>query len=145
VALAELYESFLTRVQFANPMDSQRYTGLLLQVREYLDRNPNAAATIYLMSWQQERGQSARVRSLDENGEIAQLFQGAALVSGVQRRDIYPGDRDTRAPDELTVQIHLLNLRDGASNQMLVERVPAAAVWMPADMGVDTLVQAPPT
>lgn len=141
VTLTELYESFLTQIQFTNPSDSQRFTGLLLQLREYLDQYPNPAASIYLMSWLQERGQLARVRSVDENGEIAQLFQGAALVGGVQRRDVYPGDRDEKAPDELTVQLHLLNLRDGASNQMLVERVPAVAVWMPADMGVDTLVQ----
>ena len=47
--------------------------------------------------------------------------------------------------DELTVQIHLLNLKEGAGQSpILAERVPAVAIWMPADMGVDTLVQDAP-
>lgn len=144
VNLTTLYESFLTQIQLANPTDSQRYTGLLLQVREYLDNHPDATASVFLMSWSQNGGQVPRGRSLDDNGEIEQLFQGASVVGGVQRRDIYPGDRDMKNSTELTVQIHLLNLRDSASRS-IAERVPNIAIWMPADMGVDTLVQELPT
>lgn len=149
VNLTELYESFLTQIQFANPTDSQRYTGLLLQVREFLDRNPNAPASIYLMSWSPEQGQVARVRSVDENGEIQSsgaFFQGASIARGSLRQgEVYPGDREMKIEDELTVQIHLLNLKEGAGqNSILAERVPAVAIWMPADMGVDTLVQDAP-
>jgi len=143
VELGELYEVFLTQIQFANPTDSQRFTGLLLQVREYLDRNPNAAASIYLMSWSPEQGQTARDRSLDENAEIQSsgaFFQGASVPRGNLRQgEVYPGDREMKATNELTVQIHLLNLRD--ETRVAAESVPAVAVWMPADMGLDTLVQ----
>jgi hypothetical protein len=147
--LTDLYESFLTQIQFANPADSQRYTGLLLQVREYLDRNPNAAATIFLMSWSSELGQVARDRSLDENAEIQSsgaFFQGASLGRGSMRQgEVYPGDREMRAADELTVQIHLLNLKaSGSQNRTVAAKVPAVAIWMHADMGVDTLVQDAP-
>ena len=145
-ALSELYESFLMQIHFANPTDSQRFTGLLLQVREYLDRNPNVAASIYLMSWSPEQGQVARDRSLDENGEIQSsgaFFQGASMPRGNFRQgEVYAGDREIGAADELTVQMHLLNLGDGT--RVVAERVPAVAVWMPADMGVDTLVQGRP-
>ncbi len=149
VALAGLYESFLTQVQLANPTDSQRYTGLLLQVREYLDRNPDAAASIFLMSWSSEHGQIARERSLDENAEIQSsgaFFQGASLGRGsLVQGEVYAGDREMRVADELTVQIHLLNLKNGGTpNHVVAESVPAVAIWMPADIGVDTLVQDPP-
>ena len=101
------------------------------------------------MSWSPVHGQSSRERSLDENAEIQSsgaFFQGASLARGNLRQgEVYPGDREMRAADELTVQIHLLNLKDGGpQHHVVAECVPAVAIWMPADMGVDTLVQDPP-
>ncbi len=143
VSLTELYELFLTQIQLASPVDSQRYTGLLLQVREYLDRNPNAAANIYLMSWSPGRGQMTRVRSVDDNGEIEQLFQGENNEStNFRRGEVYPGDREIRNTEEFCIQLHFLNLQERPpQNRVLAERAPVVAVWMPAEMGVDTLVQ----
>jgi hypothetical protein len=145
VALEDLFASFLTQLQFANPADSQRFTGLLLQAREFLDRNPGVPASIYLMSWTAQQGQIARLRTLDENSEIGSsgaFFQGASLARGsFQTGEVYPGDRAIKADDEFSVQIHLLNLQDNERRLPAVERVPAVAIWMPPEMGIDTLIQ----
>lgn len=143
VSLMDLYELLLTQIQLVSPVDSQRYTGLLLQVREYLDRIPNAAANVYLMSWSPAQAQMTRVRSVDENGEIEQLFQGENNESkNFRRGEVYPGDREIRNTEEFCIQIHFLNLQEKPpQDRVLAERVPVVAVWMPADMGMDTLVQ----
>jgi hypothetical protein len=145
ISANDLYELFLTQVQFADPADSQQFTGLLLQIREFLDRNPNAAANVYLMCWTPEAGQASRQRTLDENSEIATsgaFFSGASVESSRFRRgEVYPGDREMKLTDELSIQIHILDLLDRQSGTAIAERVPAIAVWMPAGMGTDMLVQ----
>lgn len=145
VALEDLFASFLTQLQFANPADSQKFTGLLLQAREFLDRNPGMSASIYLMSWTAEQGQIARLRTLDENSEIGTsgaFFQGASLARGsFQTGEVYPGDRAIKTDGEFSVQIHLLTLQDNERRLPAVERVPAVAIWMPPEMGIDTLIQ----
>ncbi len=144
VALEELYNSFLTQLQFVSPGDSQQFIGLLLQLKEYLNRNPSATACVYLMSWSPRNGQVPRLRSVDEDSEIEQLFQGASIERGNFRRgEVYPGDRDIKVADEFTIQIHLLNLQERPpQSRALAQRVAAVAVWMPAGMGTDTFVQA---
>jgi hypothetical protein len=146
VSLEELYQALLTRIQFAHPTDSQRFTGLLLQVREFLDRNPDAPASVYLMAWSPKQGQIGRTRSLDDQSEIQSsgaFFQGASVERAkLQRGEVYPGDTEIHIRNELSAQIHMLNLKDNTPQGRLVaERVPALAIWMPADMGTDTLVQ----
>jgi hypothetical protein len=143
VTLEELYNSFLTQLQFVSPGDSQQFIGLLLQLKEYLNTHSGITASVYLMSWSPNNGQVPRIRSVDEDSEIEQLFQGASIERGQFRRgEVYPGDREVKFVDEFTMQIHLLNLQERESqNQILAERVPAIAIWMPADMGTDTLVQ----
>lgn len=147
VALEELYNSFLTQLQFVSPGDSQQFIGLLLQLKEFLNRNPAVTASVYLMSWSPTSGQVPRVRSVDEDSEIEQLFQGASIERGNFRRgEVYPGDRDVKMADEFTIQIHLLDLQERPpQSRMLAQRVAAVAVWMPAGMGTDTFVQALPS
>jgi len=146
VKLSELYVELLSNIQFAHPTDSQQFTGLLLQLKEYLDSNPVAVAHIYLMSWTCERGQVVRERTLDENSEISTsgaFFQGASVESkDFSRGEVYPGDREIKGENELTVQLHLLNLLEqGGQRKVAAEKVWAIAVWMPTEMGIDTLVQ----
>ena len=145
VTLEELFKTFLTQFQFADPNDSQRFTGLLLQVREFLDRIPDATAGIFLMSWNATGGQNPRVRTLDENSELASsgtFFQGASIARGqFKTGDVYPGDRAIRPADEFTLQIHLLNLQARNAGPAAIERVPALAIWLPPTMGGDMLIQ----
>lgn len=144
VTLEDLFQGFLSRFQFADPNDSQRFTGLLLQVREFLDRNPDAPASIYLMSWSPASGQIPRNRTLDENSEVPSsgaFFQGASIGRGQYKTgDVYPGDRAIHPADEFAVQIHLLTL-NATSGAPACERVPAVAIKLPPAMGSDTLIQ----
>lgn len=148
VALEDVYNNFLTQIQFAHPTDSQQFTGLLLQIKRYLERTAergeSLAADIYLMSWTPDNGQFTRQRSLDEDFEISSsgaFFQGASLERGALRRgEVYPGDREIKHPSRITVQIHLLELKD-QQGRTIGTHVPAIAVWLPAEAGADTLVQ----
>jgi hypothetical protein len=140
--LENLFDDFLSQFQLTDPNDSQQYTGLLLQVREFLDRNPDANASVYLMSWTPVGGQIARVRTLDGNSEIpSPFFQGASVArKGNRTGDVYPGDREIRSRDELSVQVHMLTLL-GADNAPVGERVPALAIKLPSAMSTDMLIQ----
>ena len=75
---------------------------------------------------------SPRVRTI-ANGKIAQLYQGRNPRSGVP---IYPGDREIMVRDEPTLQIHMLQSKDGT-----LLRIPAFALWVPQKFKVGTLVQ----
>ena len=143
VDLAGLYQNFLSQLQFVSPTDSQRFTGLLLQLKAFLNRNSDTPASIFLMSWSPEGGQVTRIRSVDENAEIEQLFQGPNPESGNLRRgEGYPGDREITETEEFSVQIHFLQLQEKPPrSRTIAERVPVVAIWMPAGMGTDTLVQ----
>lgn len=133
--LAKAYQDLLTKIRTTWPGDSQRYTGLLLQIGAYLDAHPDAQCTLFQMS----KGK-ARRRSVDEHGEIKNLFQGANYADRSRADMTYPGDRHICNTSELTIQIHTLNVRDVDGN-VIAQNVPAVAVWVPAVMAVDWLVQ----
>jgi len=135
VPLGRLYEELLTKLRVTWPSDSQGFTGLLLQVGAYLEANPDATGSVYLMS-----GGRVRRRSVDDNGEIRNLFQGKNPRTGPV---IYPGDREIRGTAGLTVQIHTLSVRDDHDAEIAAD-VPAVAVWVPAAMANDWVVQQTP-
>lgn len=144
VALDDLFKSFLAEIQFAAPDDSQKFTGLLLQVGEFLDKNPNAAARVYVMNWTPEGGQTTRRRTLDAVSEIESsgaFFSGPSQAAyNFRTGEVYAGDRTVRADDELAVQVHLLDL-DSENKTLVMPQVPAIAIWLPPAMSSDTLIQ----
>lgn len=127
VPLKVAYEEMLTKITTVPPDDSQKYTGLLLQVEQYLERNPDEMCTVYRMG-----GGSPRKRSANADNEIAQLFQGSNNATG------YPGDREIRGQG-LTIQIHTLDVTNTAGQT--VTNVPSIAVWIPSEMAQGWLVQ----
>jgi hypothetical protein len=139
ISLQLIFERFLTAFQMAHPGDSQRFTGLLLQLSASLEQDPNQTCSIYLMS-----SGRPRYRSLTVDGEVAKLFEGAHpdapqhLVGS-----IYPGDQGTRASVGATIQIHTLDIGSskGGPRQLLASQVPAMAVWLPRSMSQPWLVQ----
>lgn len=138
VPLSTVFEELLTRLRITRPSDSQLYTGLLLQVREYLDGHTDAVCDVYRMS-----PGTPRIRSLNEEDEIPNLFQGAHPVEPLERRGtIYPGDRQIRAPQGMTVQIHNL---DVVREQDRIRSVPVVAVWVPREMARSWIVQDEPS
>ena len=132
VPLRIAYQELLTNLRTTWPSDSQRFTGLLLQLGAYLEANPNAVCSIYQMS-----GGRVRRRSVDSSGEIKNLFQGANYDGSEMT---YPGDRNIRAASGLSIQIHTLLVRSEDGSE-IASNVPALAVWVPSDMATDWLVQ----
>jgi hypothetical protein len=131
IPLSVVYSELLTQVRLTRPVDSQRFTGLLLQVAAYLDDEPDAEARVFLMS----KG-ARRERTLNDRDEIPNLFQGS---NSIDNEVVYPGDRGIVDRQRLTVQIHNVDvaIHDGP----VFENVPVVAVFVPGVMARDWLVQ----
>jgi hypothetical protein len=133
VPLREAYEHLLVPFRMTRAIDQYQYLGIQLQIKAYLDVHPDAQCTVVHMS-----GGLERTRSLDDNGQIPELFQGANYANG-RRTVVYPGDREIRTRSELTIQIHTLRIpQDGRSE---IRNVPAIAIWVPRVMAEDWIVQ----
>lgn len=136
VSLREAYEELLTRLRVTQARDSQRFTGVLLQIGAYLENHLEATCTIYVMS-----AGAPRERSVDGSNEIPTLFQGSN--PGVENGNpvtTYPGDSEIRLSPGLTIQIHNLNVSNANQGQ-LAGNVPAIAVWVPGEMAADWVSQ----
>jgi Z1 domain len=137
ISLEKMYKELLASLRIPHPTDSQKFTGLLLQVARYLDDHKDAHCTVFHMS----EGK-VRERSVDEKGKIPTLFQGAHPNS---RGLIYKGDGNIRDDDVLTIQIHNVTVLDRDKKTVLMRDVPVIAIWVPKSMAKGWLSQeAPP-
>ncbi len=135
VSLQDAYTELLTQFRLQRSSDLNRLLGLCLQVERYLDSHPDARCTVVHIN-----GGAMRERGLNEEGEVAQLFQGAAPVEPRNRRgEVYPGDRDIRAPHGVTIQIHTLRLRQNGTN--IADSVPTIGVFASEALERGWLVQ----
>ena len=123
VPLLQVVDELLVRIRITGTTDSQRNTGLLLQLSKAIELNPDEVCTVYRMS-----GGRGRERGIDEDGEMStNLYQGAAPVyPKALRGTVYPGDHSIRTQDNVTIQIHTLNLT--RNDAVVVENVPVIAV-----------------
>jgi len=136
IPLRRGYEELLIPLRLTDERDSQLFTGLLLQIDNYLQANPDATFTIYQMS----KG-SERMRSVNDDEEIPTLFQGANYADAAHRDEVYPGDEGIRAGQGLTIQVHTLEVRQKNRGPIIATNVPTIAVWLPSSMSRDWLVQ----
>ena len=137
LSLELVYERLLTELRFPRLNDAQYFLGALVILRRYLDDYPEAVSTIYLMS----QGQP-RFRTLNRQGEIPTLFQGAAPVNPPERRgEVYPGDGQIRAASGVTVQIHRLDLSEHGSQGIQYRDVPNIAMYIPREIASDVIIQ----
>jgi hypothetical protein len=137
VPLRSVIESLLAALRITGVTDSQRNTGMLLQLMRAVEDDPNETCRLYRMS----AGQRRR-RGIDDDGEVTNLYQGAFPVFPPnQRGQIYPGDREIRDNQNVTVQIHMLDLT--RNDNVVAHNVPVIAVWVPARLARPWLAQEP--
>jgi hypothetical protein len=139
VPLRQAYEELLIPLRLTEESDSQVFTGVLLQIESFLENHPGATCTVYQMSKANER-----IRSVNDDEEIPTLFQGANYADAAHTDTVYPGDDNICADAGLTIQIHTLQIRQKDRGPLIANNVPTIAVWVPAEMANDWLVQERP-
>ena len=126
VPAIDVLTRLLAPFSIVDAADSVQFTGLLLQLRTYLDDHPNEQALVYRMS-----GGRIRERSLADNDKIENMFQGKNPLHGPVT---YPGDRNIFDENLLSVQIHTLRIK-GVNLD-----ATALAVRLPKSMSKGVLV-----
>lgn len=137
--LQDCLRNLLNRLRFTRESDSATYSSLRGILNRYITENPSEVCQIYLMSARGLADWTHRVRRLNQNDEIQQLFQGKQPTkdnSQFRVGDIYPGDSEIRDTGTLSIQIHLLDFRgtDYAN-------VPTLAIWIPEHMSLEIIRQ----
>lgn len=136
ISFQQAYEDLLIQLRLTEESDSQLFTGLLLQIESFLEKHPGTTCSVYQMSKGKER-----VRSVNDDEEIPTLFQGANYADAAHKDMVYPGDDNVRAHSGVTIQIHTLHVRQKDRGPVIANNVPTIAVWVPAEMANDWLVQ----
>jgi hypothetical protein len=139
VPLGRLVNDFLLQYRVEDPTDTENFLGLLLQLGEVLKRNPNERAAIYRMRPDYES--SRTVNGQGKITSIGALQQGPTRRGGKGGGYTYPGDREFKQDDNVSLQIHMIDLTEKKNGPVLVRNVPAIAIWIPKRMDVDWAVQ----
>jgi hypothetical protein len=142
VPLVDVLSQLLVPFRVVGSTDSQKFTGLLLQLSRALEANPNESCALYRMS-----PGATRSRQVDDDGQIINLYQGEAPVTPRDLRGtVYPGDRRVRAANQVTVQVHslLLTQIQAGVDREVQRNVKVLAVFVPARMARAWLVQNQP-
>ena len=134
VSLATAFDELLTQYTLADPEDSQRFTTLRILIQDYLEENPDATCSVYLMS-----SGKARERKLDRDGRIVNLLQGPHPDAD---GEIYPGDRQIHLADGVTIQIHRVRIKENDGGR--IDNVPTIAIWTPKSISQDLIIQSQP-
>lgn len=122
IALQSTFEQLIVKFRTTNPGDSQRLTELMIQVQHFLRQNPDELCDIYLIN----KG-NLRKRTISNSIGKLNLFQGRDASKEPGK---YPGDKNIKVNNKLTIQIHRLNLHIEAE-QREVQNVPVIAIWVP--------------
>jgi hypothetical protein len=133
IPISECLEYLLNNQKYTRESDSATYSCLRGVLKIYCEEHPSEECLIYLMSVQDIDNWTPRTRRLNRNDEIQQLFQGRNPRTG---EVIYPGDSEIKDDNILSIQIHLLNLRD---TEFFF--VPTLAIWIPEHIGTDIIRQ----
>jgi len=134
IPLQMAHSELLTRYRVSRLDDSIQFGPLLRLIQLHLMANPDDTCTVFLMAEGNPRRRSY------QDDRIAQLFQGRQYATQDGQRILtYAGDRELRGSRGITVQMRYLNL--GEAPALIAVNVPHIAVWVPADMARDTLMQ----
>jgi len=153
IPLRDGMKFLLNKLKFTRESDSQTYSSLRGVINRYVEENPNENCLVYFMSSKVESNhilQTTRKRRLNQNDGVQQLFQGEQPTSNGKFRkgEVYPGDRNIRNENMVSIQIHRLNLTDTNGNEIidengspLYEDLANIAVWIPETIGKDIIRQ----
>ncbi len=133
ITIKDCLEHLLNKLRYTRESDSATYSSLRGILKGYIEEHSDDECLVYLMSANSIDNWVGRTRKLDTNQEIQQLFQGKNPRTG---EVIYPGDSEIKDENLLTIQIHLLNIRDTEFT-----RVPTLAIWIPEHIGADIIRQ----
>jgi hypothetical protein len=119
--------------------DAPRFTALRV-VLQAAAESPKAGCSVYQMSRGEFRNRGVK------DMRVKNLFQGRNPRTGVAT---YEGDAAMRADGDhtVTVQIHRLNLTqddgsdEGSAAHVLEHDVPALAIWVPALLAKDVIIE----
>lgn len=133
LSLNECLENLLSKLKYTQEDDSISFTSLRSILRIYLDDHSDEYCSVYLMSVTDIENWTPRERGLNKNDEVMQLFQGKNPKKGPV---IYPGDREIKNTNLVTLQIHMLNLKNSA-----FVNVPTIAIWIPKKIDIGLIKQ----
>jgi len=139
VSLQDGLRNFLNKLRFTRETDSASYSSLRGILRRYLADHPDEECLIYLMSARNLTDWTRRIRRRNRNDEIQQLFQGKQPTKDTPQfkiGEVYPGDSEIKNENLVSIQVHLLNLRDTEYTS-----VPTLAIWIPEHIGTDIIRQ----
>lgn len=131
VPLHVVHEKLLTLLRFSDTS----FAGVLLQIRNYLDKDLYATCTVFKMSCNQQKWLT-RTRGVDSNDRILNLMQGAHPN---RRGRIYRGDRNIGDKKRVRIQVHKLDLTQGS--ETVATGVIAVAIWLPESLSTGWLLQ----
>ena len=135
VPLVDVVNYLLIPYRLTAPRDTKELTGVLLQLSHALEQDKNERCVVYRMSPSHQR-----YRTVNDNGKISLLFQGAVPVDPPSLRGtVYPGDRYIRKSEEVTIQVHFIDLVQ--DDTRVAENVPVIAIWIPQRMKLPWVIQ----
>ena len=137
--ISDCLEHLLNKLKFTRDSDSASYSSLRGILQSHIEEKPEEECLIYLMSARSLMDWTRRIRRL-RNDEIQQLFQGKQPTRATQQYEfgeVYPGDREIKDENMLTIQVHLLNIRDEDYTD-----VPTLAIWIPDHISKDIIRKA---
>jgi len=129
----------LNRLRFTRESDSTTYSSLRGIFTRYLVEHSDEECLVYLMSARSLEDWTRRMRRLNGNDELQQLFQGKQPTRDTAQYrigEVYPGDLEIKDENLVSIQFHLLDLRDTDYTS-----VPALAIWIPEHIGADIIRQ----
>ena len=135
VLLEEVMNTLVGNITYEDLETKTAHSMLLVHLRNLLDSNPNELCTVYHIA----PGVS-RTRELKSDLQIDQLFQGANPESkDYKRGEVYKGDRELIDSDQITIQIHQLELK--YNSVVKAKNVPVIAVWLPNRLSTSVVYQ----
>lgn len=146
IPLSECLDKLLNDLRFTLESDSQDFSTARYLMAKYSDLHPEESCEVYLMSGYLNDGQvnqRTRTRRMSKNGKtIRELFQGPNAPTS------YPGDREIRNRERVSIQLHKLHMTDENGQELFdaqgnprYPEVMTLAIWIPQDVGRDVIRQ----